>query len=71
MWHAELAKKGMQERLAVSEDRLMRITRDDTMTSLVHAKLTLAQTDYDNLELQAGSSALCCSAVQAHPWFSC
>ncbi|CAL8465261.1 g4796 [Coccomyxa elongata] len=48
----ELAKKGMQERLAVSEDRLMRITRDDTMTSLVHAKLTLAQTDYDNLELQ-------------------
>ncbi|BDA50230.1 hypothetical protein COCOBI_15-3590 [Coccomyxa sp. Obi] len=51
----ELAKKGMQERLAVSEDRLMRITRDDTMTSLVHAKLTLAQTDYDNLELQACS----------------
>lgn len=64
MWHAELAKKGMQERLAVSEDRLMRITRDDTMTSLVHAKLTLAQTDYDNLELQACSlsSPLFCNS---------
>ena len=65
MWHAELAKRGMQERLAVSEDRLMRITRDDTMTSLVHAKLTLAQTDYDNLELQASSSPLHCSATHA------
>ncbi|EIE23242.1 hypothetical protein COCSUDRAFT_42153 [Coccomyxa subellipsoidea C-169] len=49
----ELAKRGMQERLAVSEDRLMRLTREDTMTSLVQAKLHLAQTDYANLELQA------------------
>ncbi|KAK9903423.1 hypothetical protein WJX75_005200 [Coccomyxa subellipsoidea] len=49
----ELAKRGMQDRLAVSEDRLMRLTRNDTMTSLVQAKLKLAQTDYSNLELQA------------------
>lgn len=71
MWHAELAKKGMQERLAVSEDRLMRITRDDTMTSLVQAKLTLAQTDYDNLELQACClfSPLVC--YQAHLLIDC
>ncbi len=46
-------------------ERLMRITRDDTMTSLVHAKLTLAQTDYDNLELQASSSPLHYSATHA------
>ena len=31
----------------------MRLTRNDTMTSLVQAKLKLAQTDYSNLELQA------------------
>jgi hypothetical protein len=43
----------MAERLAVSEDRLMRLARDDVMTSLVQAKVRLAQTDYANLELQA------------------
>lgn len=50
--YAESAKKGMAERLAVSEDRLMRLTRDDLMASLVQAKLLLAQTDYTNLSLQ-------------------
>ncbi len=30
----------------------MRLVRDDLMTSLVHTKVRLAQTDYTNLELQ-------------------
>lgn len=63
---ADVAKRGMQERLAVSEDRLMRLTRSDTVTSLVQTKLRLAQTDYANLELQARAPSPVCP-YRPHP----
>ena len=45
-------KQGMAERLAVAEDRLARVMREDVMRSLAEAKLQLAQADFDILELQ-------------------
>ena len=51
-------KQGMAERLAVAEDRLARVMREDVMRSLAEAKLQLAQADYDILELQVPFQAL-------------
>ena len=46
-------KQGMAERLAVAEDRLARVMREDAMRSLAQAKTQLAQADYEILQLQA------------------
>ena len=43
---------GMAERLAVAEDRLARVMREDAMRSLAQAKTQLAQADYEILQLQ-------------------
>ena len=48
----------MAERLAVAEDRLARVMREEVMKSLAEAKLQLAQADFEILELQVLSLAL-------------
>lgn len=62
-YHAGHTKQGMAERLAVAEDRLARIVREDAMRALAEAKLALAQADFHILELQVllfwNSAALC------------
>ena len=57
--HAVETKKGMAERLAVAEDRLARIMREDAMRGLAQAKAQLAQADYEILQLQVR----CCASV--------
>lgn len=47
----------MAERLAVAEDRLARMMREDNMKSLAEAKLQLAQADFDIMELQVASNS--------------
>ena len=56
--HAVETKMGMAERLAVAEDRLARVMREDAMRSLAQAKTQLAQADYEILQLQAR----CCAS---------
>jgi len=48
----------MAERLAVAEDRLARVMREEVMKSLAEAKLQLAQADFEILELQVSSLVL-------------
>ncbi len=60
----------MAERLAVAEDRLARLMREDTMKSLAEAKLQLAQADFDILELQVvpSSGLLLTAEGDDHLW---
>ena len=46
------AKAMMTERLAVSEAKLLKIPHDDAVQTLVETKLTLAQSEFQTLELQ-------------------
>ena len=51
-----MSKSMLVERLREAEDRLLTARQEETMATLVQTKIKLAQADYVNLELQAGSS---------------
>ena len=50
--HAGRAKGMMAERLAASEAKLLKMSRDDVVQTLVETKMTLAQSEFQTLQLQ-------------------
>ena len=52
------AKGMMAERLAVSEGKLMKLHHDEVIKNLVAAKMELAQSRFESLEIQVSSTAL-------------
>ena len=53
----------MTERLAVSEAKLLKISHDDAVQTLVETKLTLAQSEFQTLELQVCYAMLLCAVL--------
>jgi len=50
------AKGMMAERLAVSEGKLMKLHHDEVIKNLVAAKMELAQSQFETLEIQVSST---------------
>ncbi len=46
----------MAERLAVSEGKLMKLHHDEVIKNLVAAKMELAQSQFETLEIQVSST---------------
>lgn len=55
MAFAGRAKAMMAERLAASEAKLLKMSRDDVVQTLVETKMTLAQSEFQALSLQVGA----------------
>ena len=49
----------MTERLAVSEAKLLKMSHDDVVQTLVETKMTLAQSEFQALGLQVCSRYAC------------
>ncbi len=49
----------MAERLAVSEGKLMKLHHDEVIKNLVAAKMELAQSQFETLEIQVSNTHTC------------
>lgn len=65
------AKGMMAERLAVSEGKLMKLHEDQVIQNLVAAKLELAQSQYETLEIrvrESTNSLWYCQLIDCQHW---